>query len=181
MTGARRRPASLPSRDESLRLLRESGCDEQVVAHCEAVASLAVKIARRCGADVALVETGALLHDLGRSRTQAIAHAVEGAKIAREHGLPGELVSTIERHIGAGISRDEARRLGLPEKDYVPETLEEKIVCHSDNLVSGTERAGVREAISRLVREGHTEAAKRMLELHRELSSICGIDLDEIR
>lgn len=181
MTGAKRRRAALPSRDESIRLLRECGCDERVVAHCEAVSRLAVKIARRCGADVELVEIGGLLHDLGRCRAHTIAHAVEGAKAAREHDLPEELVSIIERHIGAGISKDEAKRLGLPEKDYTPVTLEEKIVCHTDNLISGTERTGVMEAVARLARQGQAEAALRMLDLHRELSSRCGMDLDEIR
>lgn len=180
MTGAGRRPSGLPSRDEALKLLRDCGCDERVVEHCEVVSRLAVKIAKRCRADVELVEIGGLLHDLGRCRAHTLVHAVEGAKVAREHGLPQKLVNIIERHIGAGISKEEAKRLGLPEKDYIPMTLEEKIVCHSDNLVAGNERTGISEAVARLARQGQTEAAMRMLSLHKELSTKCGIDLDEI-
>ncbi len=180
MIQAGERNAKLPSRDECLALLREYGCNERVIAHCKAVSELAVKFARRCGADVRLVEIGGLLHDLGRCKAHTIVHAVEGAKIARERRLPKELVDIIERHIGAGITSDEARKLGLPEKDYVPVTLEEKIVSHSDNLLAGTKRTTVKEAVGYLVREGHAEAARRILELHKELSSRCGVDLDVI-
>lgn len=180
MTGTKARPATLPSRDECLDLLRECGCNDRVIAHCKAVSALAVKIARRCGGDVKLVEVGGLLHDLGRCKAHTIAHAVEGAKIARERKLPQALVDIIERHIGAGISKEEAKELGLPEKDYIPLTLEEKIVSHSDNLMSGIERTSINEAVADLTREGQAQAALRMLALHRELSGACGIDLDEI-
>jgi len=180
LTGAKVRHAALPSRDECLELLRECGCNDRVIAHCQAVSALAVKIARRCGGDVKLVEVGGLLHDLGRCKAHTIAHAVEGAKIARERKLPQALVYIIERHIGAGITKDEAKELGLPEKDYIPLTLEEKIVSHSDNLMSGTERTSINEAVAYLAREGQSKAALRMLALHKELSTICGMDLDEI-
>ncbi len=180
MTEARTRPGALPSRDECIDLLRECGCNDRVIAHCEAVSALAVKFAKRCGADVRLVEVGGLLHDLGRCRAHTIAHAVEGAKLARERKLPEALVNIIERHIGAGINKAEAKGLGLPEKDYIPMTLEEKIVAHSDNLMSGVERTGIKAAVGYLTRQGQSEAALRMLALHKELSAACGIDLDNI-
>lgn len=87
--------------------------------------------------DIRLVEAGALLHDIGRSRSHEVDHAVVGAGIARELGLPEELVLVIERHIGAGIPEDEARELGLPERSYVPVSLEEKIVSYADKLIAG--------------------------------------------
>lgn len=174
------RPAKLPTRDEALGLLREVGCDSEVVKHCEAVSALAVKIARRCDADAELVEIGGLLHDLGRCRTHEIQHAVEGARIAAERGLPEQLVKIIERHVGAGISRAEARKLGLPEKDYSPKTLEEMIVAHADNLISGSRRTSVREAVGSLIRRRLQEPAIKVLRLHQTLSSACGVDVDEI-
>jgi uncharacterized protein (TIGR00295 family) len=180
LTGAKERHAKLPSRDECIELLRECGCNERVIAHCKAVSALAVKIAKHCGGDSKLVEIGGLLHDLGRCKAHTIAHAVEGAKIARERKLPEALANIIERHIGAGISKEEAKELGLPEKDYIPLTLEEKIVSHSDNLMSGVERTSINEAVAYLTREGQMQAALRMLALHKELSARCGIDLDEV-
>lgn len=170
----------LPSREVALQLLSECGCDQTVRAHCIAVSDLAVKIAKRCRADVKLVEIGGLLHDLGRCRSHGITHAVEGARVATERNLPQSIVKIIERHIGAGITKPEAKALGLSEKDYIPRTLEEKIVAHADNLMSGTERTGVREATGYLARQGLYEQAHRILNLHEELSHMCGVDIDRI-
>ncbi len=163
-----------------MRYLRENGCDETVVRHCVAVSGLAVKIAKKCRADVKLVEIGGILHDLGRCRSHTLTHAVEGAKVAKSLGLQPALVNIIERHIGAGIKPAEAVKLGLPRKDYTPQTLEEKIVAHADNLVSGEERTTVKEAAAYLVRAGQPEIARRILELHKDLSIECGVDIDEV-
>ena len=178
MTGGRRH--GLPSRDECLDLLRECGCDDAVVKHCEAVASLAIKFARKCEAAVDLVEAGALLHDIGRCRSHGIDHAILGAKMATEHDLPGSIVRIIERHVGGGLTKEDAKRLGLPPKDFLPSTLEEKIVCHADTLTSGTKRTTVRQAVGWLTRQGHLDAAMRVLKLHEELSAKCGMNLDDV-
>lgn len=180
MTDGTTRPVKVPDRDECLRMLVDNGCSDDVIEHCKAVAHLAVRIARRCGADYELVEAGALLHDLGRSRTHGMAHAVEGAKMASSMKLPPALAKVIERHIGGGISRAEAKRLGLPQKDYTPRTLEEMVVAHADNLISGTRRTTVAESVSQLVRNGMEEPAARVLNLHKELSKACGCDVDTI-
>ena len=79
-------------------------------------------------ADLDLIRKGALLHDIGRSKTHGITHAIVGAEIARSYGYSQDVLNIIERHIGAGITESEAVKLGLPAKSYVPQTLEEKIV-----------------------------------------------------
>ena len=180
MTGGTARPVKVPGADECLRILTENGCSGDVVEHCKAVAQLAVRIAKRCGADPELVEAGALLHDLGRCRTHGIAHAVEGAKLASDLKLSPALVKVIERHIGGGISRSEAKRLGLPEKDYTPRTLEEMVVAHADNLMSGSARTTVGQTVAQLVRKGMDGPAARVLKLHKDLSAACGCDVDTI-
>jgi|YNPNPStandDraft_1061719.scaffolds.fasta_scaffold01102_14 uncharacterized protein (TIGR00295 family) len=172
--------SQIPDAERCIEILREYGCSEQVIAHCEAVKDLALKIAKRLNADVQLVTAGALLHDIGRCRTHGIRHAVEGANIARELGLPEQLVGIIERHIGAGIPPDEAMRLGLPVKDYTPKTLEEKIVCHADNLIDGSVRQPIINEINKALAKGHYEYAERLRKLHKELSGYCGVDLDYI-
>lgn len=172
---------SVPTRVECLSILRTSGCPENVIGHCLAVTDLAVKIAARCGADVPLVEAGAMLHDVGRCRTHSIWHAVEGAKMASGLGLPPEIVNIIERHIGAGLTAQDARHLGLPVKDYIPLTLEEKIVAQADNLISADGRLTLDAAIADVARRAGPEAASRIRMLHEELSQKCGVDLDEIR
>jgi len=170
----------LPDRDECLRLLMEHGCDKDVIAHCEAVEDIALRIARRCRADIALVQAGALLHDIGRCSTHELSHAVEGARIAKQLKLPEALCRIIERHVGAGITAKEAAAVGLPRKDYTPQTLEEKIVAHADNLLSGSRRTSIEEAVSHLARKGHHEAALKVLRLHEELSEKCRTNVDWI-
>jgi uncharacterized protein (TIGR00295 family) len=171
---------NLPSNQDYIEILRKSGCSENVISHSQAVKELAVRMAELADADNELVSAAALLHDIGRAKTHGIRHAIVGADMARELGLPESVVLIIERHIGAGITKEEAKRLGFPEKDYVPTTLEEKIVAHSDNLIIENEKRPVKEVAQRFEELGFHEAAKKILRLHEELSEICGIDLDLI-
>jgi len=170
----------MPSPDECINLLEKAGCSKEVIKHCKAVRDVAVKLAIKANADVKLVEVGALLHDIGRSKTHGIRHAIEGVKIAKKLGLPENILNIIERHIGAGLSSNEAKKLGLPLKDYIPITLEEKIVCHADNLISDGRRQPIEIEIERALNDGHQEYAVRLVSLHKELSQICGIDVNKV-
>jgi len=170
----------IPYPTECIELLEKSGCSEKVIKHCMAVRDVAVKIAKKANADVKLVEAGALLHDIGRSKTHGIYHAVEGAKIAKKLGLPESIVRIIERHIGAGLPAEEAKKLGLPVKDYIPVTLEEKIVCHADSLVDNDKQQRIERELEKILAKGHTEYAARLVALHKELSDIIGMDVSLI-
>ncbi len=172
--------APVPTREQALALMREAGCDRHVVAHVVAVEKLAVKIGKLCGADLKLVSAGAILHDIGRSETHGIRHAVEGGRIARKLGLPSSVIHIVERHIGAGIPPEEAAKSGLPVRDYTPRTLEEKVVAHADNLIGGGKKIPVGQTIRKFRREGLAEGAERIAALHAELGKLCGIDLDDI-
>ena len=171
---------TLPTREECLDLLKRSGCSDSVIKHCLAVEELALRIARLAHADEELIGIGALLHDIGRARTHGIRHAVEGAEMARELGLREDIILIIERHIGAGISEKEAIRVGLPPKDYIPLTLEEKIVAYADNLTEESRKRPVKEIITLFQELGYKEAAERILILHEELCEICNTDLELI-
>ncbi len=161
-------------------MLKDAGCNNDVIEHCKTVAVLALKIAEKCNANTKLVDAGALLHDIGRSKTHGIMHGVAGAKIARKLGLPDEIVNIIEHHLGGGISREEALKIGLPGKDYTPVTLEEKIVCHADTLIAHNRKQTLSDAMELYVKNGRNDIAEKIKKLHRELSGICGVDLDEI-
>jgi uncharacterized protein len=132
-------------------VLITAGCSKDVVAHCIAVSTIAVSLAGRVKVplDRELVRQGGLLHDIGRARTHGIDHAVAGVAIARELGFSERLVLIIERHIGAGITAAEAVRLGIPQKDYLPLTVEEKIVSYADNLTNGIREMLFYEALDR--------------------------------
>ena len=141
--------------ETAVQILYDCGCAQNVIEHCLAVSSLSVETAEKLSGsginvDVELVRVGSVLHDLGRCRTHAIDHAVAGAKLAEELGLDARIVQIIKCHIGGGISGMEAKSLGLPDDDYIPVTIEEKIVAHCDNLMRGTERITVDECILRM-------------------------------
>lgn len=170
----------IPTPSECIKLLKENGCSKEVIAHCEAVRDLAVIIAEKSGADVKLVEAGALLHDIGRCKTHGIKHGINGAKIARENNLPESIVKIIERHVGAGIPKDEAVLLELPAKDYVPETLEEKIVTHTDNLIEKGKKQAIEKEVKKVLKKGQKKQAERLIKLHNELCAICKLDLNKI-
>lgn len=168
--------------NEAIALLISSGCSPDVIEHCKAVAEYAKQIALNIREntikkghpvliDIDTVFVGALIHDIGRSKTHGIGHAVAGAKIAFENGLDDKIVKIIERHIGAGITKEEASGLGLPEKDYLPVTIEEKIVAHADNLISGKKICRVDELISNLRKKNLDEKViRRFIDLNEEIS-----------
>jgi uncharacterized protein len=168
---------------EAIALLITEGCSSSVIDHCKTVAGLAREIAvnilgKAVGKgihvdiDIDAVFIGGLLHDIGRSKTHGIRHAVEGAAIAVENGLDEKLVRIIERHIGAGIPMNEASDLGLPEKDYMPLTLDEKIVAHADNLVFDDKIGTFEEMIQNLQRRNFDEKIiHRFIGLNDEITA----------
>ena len=169
----------LPSRGQALRILRQSGCPKNVIKHCEVVAELATEIGEECqkkglNVDLELVEIGALLHDIGRSKTHSVHHAVIGAKIARSVGLPEEVQAIIKRHVGGGITAKEATKLGWPKDVYVPQTLEEKIVSYADKLIEGSRRVPIERTMENFAQELPPSAVERVRRLHEEMVALIG-------
>ena len=170
---------NLPKREEAIEIIRQVGCSRGVICHCINVSKIAQRIAKEVkksghDIDLELVEIGALLHDIGRSRTHGIMHGTQGGEIARELGLPSTLVNIIERHIGAGIPIEEARELGLPEGNYIPETLEEKIVSYADKLSEGTGEIEIKVTMKKFAEElgvSHP-ALERLKALHVEITGL---------
>jgi uncharacterized protein len=163
------------SPEEALGILREEGCGDNVIAHCMEVSRAAAEIAgwltgEGKKVDIELVRIGGLLHDLGRCHVHDITHACEGARMAEKLGLDKKLVAIIRNHIGAGITKEEAVSLGLPEEDFLPRTLEEKIVAHADNLIKGTERISIEKRAAKMRKKGASPASvQRVLDLAEEL------------
>lgn len=124
-----------------------------LVTHSRAVADKALRIASahpELHVDRVFVEEAAMLHDIGVVGCDAsgikchgaepyICHGVIGAEMLRKEGLP-QHARVCERHTGAGITLDEIKKQGLPlpEHSYLPETLEEKLICYADKFFSKT-------------------------------------------
>ena len=169
--------SKLPSREEALKLLKETGCSPKVIAHCKAVSKIAVETARVCrkkglNVDVDLVEIGGLLHDIGRSKTHSVNHVIEGAHLAKKQGLPDPVIAIIERHMGGGITKIEAEELGWPEGSYMPKSIEQKIVSYADKLVVTSKREHIESTINKLRQEKLFEAANRVRKIHDEITRL---------
>jgi uncharacterized protein/tRNA (cytidine56-2'-O)-methyltransferase len=160
-------------------MLERAGCTKRVIVHSCTVKTVAVEIAKGFPADMELVVAGALLHDMGRAKDHTIMHANAGADMAKKLGMPDELVSIIRKHIGAGIDDQDALELGLPKGDYIPRTLEEKIVAHADNMVSDNRVVSYMHAVEKLRSKGSHRGAERVIALHKELSEMRGEDMDK--
>jgi uncharacterized protein len=171
----------LPSREQTLQLLFENGCSAKVINHCKAVTKLALETAnilKEKGLKInsELVEVGALLHDIGRSKTHTVHHAIVGAEIAKAAGLPDSVVLIIKRHVGGGITPREAKKLGWPKDVYMPITLEEKVVSYADKLIENSKRAPIEATVKRLSGELIYEAAERVQRLYEEIAGLIGDD-----
>ncbi len=167
-----------------VKILEEQGCSPEVIEHSLKVQRLAVNIAERMrkrdiDIDMNTVYLASLFHDIGRSKTHGIRHIVEGAEIARRLGLPEKVISAIEHHGGAGIDREDAAKLGLPPADYTPRTIEEEVVAHADNLTGNGYRS-IDEVIGEFEKKAGSKAARKVMELHKKLSEMCGIDVGEL-
>jgi uncharacterized protein len=172
--GRRKRP---PSRQMALKLLSQAGCSESVIEHCKAVAAAATEMAKACRergleVDLELVEIGALLHDIGRARTHSVHHARAGVEIAKSLNLPEAVVSIIDRHVGGGITVDEAARIGWEPKSYVPQTLEERLVSYADLTVARSRRIPFDKTIERFSKELPPVSIDAMRKLHEDITAL---------
>lgn len=174
----------IPSRQECLRMLRDAGCEENVVEHCQLVEAIALGFARAINEkhmdliDEELVSAGALLHDLGRGETHDMQHVVRSVQLAREADVDPIVVGIIQRHVGGGLTPQEAQELGLPAWNMMPSTWEEKAVNHADSLVGEKGRRTLKKTLQHIRRVGTPTWYKRVRELHRQLSGLAEQDLD---
>ena len=89
-----------------------------------------------------------MLHDIGILHTDSpgfdchgkypyICHGFLGREMLESSGLP-EYGPICERHIGVGISLNDIRNfnLPLPERDMLPVSVEEQIICYADKFFS---------------------------------------------
>jgi len=169
----------IPSEGEALALHRKYGSKAVVVDHCKTVAMVARLLAEefvRTGkrVDGKTTAAGALLHDIGRSVTPTVRHGVEGAMLVEKEGVDRKVADIILRHVGAGISPEEAERLGLPRLDYIPRTLEERIVCFADKMVDLDKVRPFDEEVRRFAVKSHD--VMRLLALKTRLQEELGED-----
>ncbi len=133
------------------------------------------------------IMAAALLHDIGIIRCHApsihchgsepyIAHGIMGGAMLREYGRMYSMdlekfARVCERHTGSGLTAEEIRKqnLPLPERDFLPETAEEKLICLADKFFSksGRREEKTLESIRSSMAKFGPDALRRFDELHR--------------
>jgi uncharacterized protein len=170
----------LPDREFVLELLRELKVPYSVRRHSIEVANKAIEIAskiKKAKVNINLVEVGALLHDVGRAKTHGFKHALIGGKILKERGFPEELARICETHILGGLDKIDSKSVGLPPKNYLPSTLEEKIICLADKRLAGRRVVSLKERFDIWFNKyGKTKillkAQKRVEKIQKEIESL---------
>jgi uncharacterized protein len=132
------------SNSKALKILVEHG--RQVAKK----ARLAAKKVHRLKPDLEFIEAAAMLHDIGIFLTRTpqfgcfgkhpyICHGILGGELLKEKGQ-SDLALVCERHVGVGISVEDIQRhnLPLPNRDMIPVSVEEQIICYADKFFSKT-------------------------------------------
>ena len=127
-----------------------------LLLHSSRVKQKALELAERTqfSLNKETIAAGAMLHDIGIRRCHApgilcagelhyICHGIAGAEMLRrygeEKGVDLEVFASVcERHTGSGLTAADiiSQKLPLPERDFLPQTPEEKIICLADKFFS---------------------------------------------
>lgn len=154
-----------------------------LITHSCLVAEKAMSIAKKhpeMVLDFDFIQEAAMLHDIGiflcdapsifcKGTEPYLRHGFLGAQILRKAGYPRH-ARVCERHTGAGLTRKDImeQELPLPLQDYLPETLEEKLICYADKFFSKshlTREKTFEQALNSMKRFGN-DSADRLLQLH---------------
>ena len=155
-----------------------------LLTHSQSVARKALQIVSshpELHLDAQFVEEAAMLHDIGIFMTDApgiqcfgsqpyICHGRLGEELLRREGYERH-ARVCERHTGAGITCEEIIKQGLPlpHQNFLPETLEEKVICYADKFFSKTHldrEKTIEKAEKSLVKFGE-DGVKRFQEWER--------------
>jgi uncharacterized protein (TIGR00295 family) len=171
------------SEKKAIELLKKYSTNKRVfqivLSHSKAVQKIALRFGRKIkNADTDFIKCASLLHDIGRficpPGKLSIFHGIIGAEILKKEGLSKRYQNVCMNHLGAGISKKDIiqQKLELPKKNYIPKTIEEKIITVADNLVFGKKIGTIEMVYKRYKREINESVAKRAVELHNEVFNL---------
>ena len=132
---------------------KDSDLYTTLMTHSTQVMNKALEIAKKkkeLMLDTNFIAEAAMLHDIGIFKCYAprihcvgahhyIEHGYLGADLLRAEGMPRHAL-VCERHTGVGLSREMIAKgkLPLPDRDMLPQSLEEQLICYADKFYSKT-------------------------------------------
>jgi len=152
----------IPSNDDIFALMSDLGLPEGIKEHCIVVKEIALDIVKQIKeknteADIntEVVEAGALLHDIGRTRTHGIDHGYQGYLLMREINIDERVARCALVHVLGGFDKEDIRKEFPAEArneikiSLMPKSIEEKIVCLADKNAEGTMQVSTKKRFSR--------------------------------
>jgi len=127
----------IPTKEECIKLLKDSNVPDNIIAHTKAVCDFSMKIVdalekRGIKVNKDLVAAAALLHDIKKLSPND--HIEEGYTFLKSIGYP-EVAEVVRKH---GLQH-------LGDDDYIPKKWEEKIVFYADKRVKNDRIVSVDE------------------------------------
>lgn len=167
--------------------LIKHGCNDYIIQHGLLVMNVSnkmIKELKRAGVDIdeKSILRGAILHDIGRSKEHSVRHGFLGGEILKKDGYDRKVIKIVENHVGGGIDRQDCAKLGIPERDFIPTSLEEKIVCLADKYVEDNQIKPLEETLSKfdeILGEGN-KANKRILKIKKEIELLAKKGMESI-
>lgn len=161
----------------------------RLIHHSEQVTARALFVAEQhpeLQLDRDFLRRAAMLHDIGIYLTNApgihchgsepyLLHGRLGAELMRREG--DERVARVcERHTGTGLTalQIKAQGLPLPPQDFLPETLEEQVVCYADKFYSKSHPSRERTAqqvVQSLAKFG-SDCVEKFLSWHTRFGNV---------
>ncbi len=162
---------------------------EILLSHGESVYKKAleiIEISKIKNINLEFLKSACILHDIGVLNVNSpkifcfgkkpyIEHGILGAKILEKEGL-NEIALICERHTGLGIKKEEVKKINkkfkseLPERDMIPISKTEKLICLADKFFSKS-NLEKEEEIEDILEEVKTyNKEKELLELLKEFN-----------
>ncbi|NLV25467.1 MAG: HD domain-containing protein [Deltaproteobacteria bacterium] len=131
----------MTSPQTAARILGHYGKGALWAMHSRAVADAALLLGQTLPpcqkVDMGSLCSMALLHDIGRCVTHdPVLHGVEGYRLLTALGH-ADCAFICASHVLFGLDAAEAVRFGLPEQDFLPVSMEQRLVSLADLLIEG--------------------------------------------
>jgi uncharacterized protein len=177
----------------ALELLHQYGAGRQWASHCTAVS----EVAHFCGKvfiqkreiDIEFMRTAGLLHDIGRYETHdPVLHGIAGYNLMKDLGYPREAF-VCASHILYGLARSDAIKYGLPPQDFIPISLEEKLIPLIDYLIEFDQPTTLAKRFSSLrdrcaantfFIENLANAEKTAMDVMQYINSEFGVSIEDL-
>ena len=152
----------IPSDDEIFALMANLGLPDGIKEHSIVVKEIALDIVNKikqknpdAQIDAEVVEAGALLHDIGRTKTHGIDHGYRGYMLMRDANIDERVARCALAHVLGGFDKDDIKHEFPTDAreeikiSLMPKSIEEKIVCLADKNAEGTMQVTTKKRFSR--------------------------------